>query len=94
MGTGTDWRDYAVALRQGLARIHAFAPDILLVSLGLDTFEDDPIARFKLTRSDYFRMGGEIAALKLPTLFNFEGGYNVEALGEIAANTLEGFEAS
>jgi acetoin utilization deacetylase AcuC-like enzyme len=36
-------------------------------------------------------MGAPIAAFGKPTLFVFEGGYNIEALGETTANVLEGF---
>ena len=46
---------------------------------------------FRLKPADYLRMGERIAALKLPTLFVFEGGYAVDALGEITAYVLEGF---
>lgn len=89
---GTDWPRYGEALDLALQRIRDFGADALLVSLGLDTFEDDPIAQFKLTRPDYFRMGEAIATLKLPTVFNFEGGYDLNGLGEITVNVLEGFE--
>ncbi len=89
---GTDWTRYEAALRRALQRIDAFAPDTLIVSLGLDTFEDDPIAVFQLKKPDYLRMGEMIAGAKRPTVFNFEGGYNIGALGEIAVNVLEGFE--
>jgi len=91
MPAGTDWPHYSVALSKARERVEAFAPDILLVSLGLDTFIDDPIARFRLRSDDYSRMGEAIAALKLPTLFVFEGGYNVEHLGVNTVNVLEGF---
>jgi len=89
---GTDWARYAEALGRALHRVRDFGPDVLLVSLGLDTFEDDPIAQFKLTRPDYLRMGEAIAGLKLPTIFNFEGGYDLNGLAEITVNVLEGFE--
>jgi acetoin utilization deacetylase AcuC-like enzyme len=89
---GTAWPAYAEALDRALARIRAFGPDVLLVSLGLDTFDGDPISRFKLHREDYFRMGEAIAAFGKPTLFVFEGGYNLDALAEITVNVLEGFE--
>ena len=69
-----------------------FGADVLLISLGLDTFEDDPICRFRLKTEDYLRMGAKIASLRLPTLFVFEGGYNIERLGANTANVLEGFE--
>ncbi len=90
----TDWTAYAQAMDTAFARIRTFGPDILLVSLGLDTFEGDPICRFRLRTDDYLRMGERIAALKLPTLFAFEGGYNLEALAENTCNVLEGFEGA
>jgi acetoin utilization deacetylase AcuC-like enzyme len=90
---GTAWPVYAEALSAALARIREFGPDVLLVSLGLDTFDGDPISRFKLQRDDYLRMGETLATMKMPTLFVFEGGYNLDALAEIAVNVLEGFES-
>ena len=90
----TEWDGYAEALDVALARVRNFAPDALLVSLGLDTFEADPISHFCLKRNDYFRLGEAIAALSKPTLFAFEGGYNLDALGEITANVLEGFQSA
>jgi acetoin utilization deacetylase AcuC-like enzyme len=87
----TDWAGYVPALEAGLARIAAFGPDVLLVSLGLDTFEGDPISRFKLKTPDYLRLGAILARFRKPTLFVFEGGYNLEALAENTCNVLEGF---
>jgi acetoin utilization deacetylase AcuC-like enzyme len=67
--------------------------EVLIVSLGLDTFEYDPISSFKLTSSDYLKMGKLFAEVNLPTLFVFEGGYAVEDLGINCVNVLQGFEA-
>ncbi len=88
----TAWDRYGEALGAAAKRIAAFGPDVLLVSLGLDTFEADPISKFKLAAADYLRLGERIAALGLPTLFQFEGGYNLDALARITVNVLEGFE--
>jgi acetoin utilization deacetylase AcuC-like enzyme len=88
---GTRWAAYVEALARAKDAIGRFGADVLLVSLGLDTFIDDPIAMFRLGPQDYLHMGEEIAGLKLPTLFVFEGGYNIDRLGEIAVNVLEGF---
>jgi acetoin utilization deacetylase AcuC-like enzyme len=90
---GTEWPAYAEALAAALSRVRDFGPDVLLVSLGLDTFDGDPISRFKLHAQDYLRMGEILAALKLPTLLVFEGGYNLDALAEITVNVLEGFQS-
>jgi acetoin utilization deacetylase AcuC-like enzyme len=89
---GTAWDAYGDALEKAVARIRDYAPDTLVVSLGLDTFKEDPISRFKLDTVDYLRMGERIAALNMPTLFVFEGGYAVEALGVNTVNVLTGFE--
>src|SRR6185437_16317902 len=89
----TEWPAYADALNGAMTRLLDFGPDVLLVSLGLDTFEADPISHFRLKREDYFRLGEALAALRKPTLFTFEGGYNLDALADITVNVLEGFES-
>ncbi len=63
----------------------------LVVSLGVDTFEGDPISGFKLKSDDYLRMGEDLARAGLPTVFVFEGGYAVAEVGVNAVNVLEGF---
>jgi len=88
----TEWRAYASALDAALDAVATFGPDVLLVSLGLDTFEEDPICRFKIRSQDYLTMGARIARAKLPTVFVFEGGYAVDKLGLNTVNVLEGFE--
>jgi acetoin utilization deacetylase AcuC-like enzyme len=89
---GTAWPAYAAALDVACRAIERFGADVLVVSLGVDTFELDPISRFKLTSDDYLRLGARIAALGRPTLFVFEGGYAVDAVGVNAVNVLQGFE--
>ena len=67
-------------------------PDALIISLGVDTFEHDPISFFKLKSADFMVYGGDIAKLDLPTLFVMEGGYDVEEIGVNTVNVLQGFE--
>lgn len=89
-GTGFDaWRE---ALRVALRRVADFRPRALVVSLGLDTFEGDPISGFRLRSGDYFTVGADIARAGWSTVFVFEGGYAVAQLGVNAVNVLEGFE--
>ena len=66
---GTEWPAYETALDDALARIRRYRPQAIVVSLGVDTFKDDPISKFKLDSPDYFKIGRKIAALGLPTLF-------------------------
>lgn len=89
---GSDFAGYSTALDAGIRRIRDFAPDRLVVSLGVDTFEEDPISHFRLTSAAYPLIGAKIAALGLPTLFVMEGGYAIGAIGDNAVNVLKGFE--
>ena len=92
MPPGTPYDVWGDALEQACRKIKAFKPDVLVVSLGVDTFKDDPISFFKLTSADFTTYGARIAKLKLPTLFVMEGGYAIEAIGINTVNVLEGFE--
>ncbi len=89
---GTRWPAYETALDDALARIRRYRPDALVVSLGVDTFKDDPISKFRLDSPDYLKIGRKTADLSLPTLFVMEGGYAVEEIGINAVNVLTGFE--
>jgi acetoin utilization deacetylase AcuC-like enzyme len=89
---GTGFKVWRVALKHALRRVREFQPQALVVSLGLDTFEGDPISGFKLRSDDYFTVGEDLVDAALPTVFIFEGGYAVAQLGVNAVNVLEGFE--
>lgn len=92
MPSGTDFATWDHALAQACKRIADYAPDALVVSLGVDTFVNDPISNFRLQSPDFLAYGARIAKLGLPTLFVMEGGYAVEEIGVNAINVLEGFE--
>jgi len=92
MGPGTSFKTWGEALADACRKINNYAPDALVISLGVDTFEHDPISFFKLASDDFKRYGATIAALNLPTLFIMEGGYAVEEIGVNAVNVLEGYE--
>jgi acetoin utilization deacetylase AcuC-like enzyme len=91
MPAGTPYAAWSKALDHACKRIAKYEPDALVVSLGVDTFEKDPISFFKLKSPDFTRYGARIARLKLPTLFVMEGGYAIEAIGVNTVNVLEGF---
>jgi acetoin utilization deacetylase AcuC-like enzyme len=91
MRWGSGWDRYEGALQTAMKRIRKYGPDVIVVSLGLDTFKEDPISKFKLDHKDYVRMGAMIAGAGKPTLFIMEGGYAVEALGVNTVNVLTGF---
>ncbi|WP_406872465.1 histone deacetylase family protein [Aminobacter sp. P9b] len=89
---GTSWAKWNEALEDACQKLAAYAPDVVVVSLGVDTFEKDPISQFKLTSADYPKIGARIARLGLPSLFVMEGGYAVDEIGINAVGVLTGFE--
>ncbi len=89
---GTDFATWRGALGRALEAVAAFRADALVVPMGLDTFEGDPISGFTLQTADYFAVGEALASAGLPTVFTFEGGYAVDAVGVNAVNLLEGFQ--
>jgi acetoin utilization deacetylase AcuC-like enzyme len=94
MRRGTEWLAYRESLKSALAFITDFAPDVLIVSLGVDTFEKDPISHFKLRSDDYLELGSRIGRLSLPTLFVMEGGYAVDEICINVVNVLTSFEGT
>jgi acetoin utilization deacetylase AcuC-like enzyme len=80
------------ALNDACNRIGEYKPAYLLISLGADTFEADPLGGFALTSAAYAEIGARIAQLNLPTVFIMEGGYAIAQLGQNVANVLKGFE--
>ena len=89
---GTNYTEWKAALMQALKRISDYGAEVLIVSLGLDTYKDDPISFFRLESEDFTDYGREIASLGLPTVFLLEGGYAVEDVGVNTVNVLQGFE--
>jgi acetoin utilization deacetylase AcuC-like enzyme len=91
---GTPFAPWREALLTALRRIRTFGTNALVVSLGVDTFAEDPISFFKLQSGDFSTYGGLIGACGLPTLFVFEGGYAVAQVGVNTVNVLTGFEGA
>lgn len=94
MPPGADFKTWGSALEDACARIDNYGPDALVVSLGVDTYKDDPISFFKLDSDDFSTYGARIAALRRPTLFVMEGGYAVEEIGVNTVNVLEGYASA
>ncbi len=82
------WLD---ALGGGLDWVRGHGCDALVVSLGVDTFEGDPISEFALGTDDFPAVGAALAGLGLPTVLVLEGGYATDELGANVAGVLTGF---
>lgn len=87
---GTDETGYLPALDQGLAAVRAFGPDMLVLSLGVDTYVDDPVGGFRLETGSFVRLGDRVRRLGVPVLVVQEGGYALDALGRNVCAFLRG----
>ena len=89
IGSGDD--AWLSALMDGLDAIRAFRPDALVVSLGFDASEHEPLNALTVTADGFARAGEWIGGLRRPTAIIQEGGYNTSLLGELLARFLGGF---
>lgn len=94
LGSRVKNREYNKALDKALQDIAGFGAKYLVVSLGFDTYKDDPICDFSLTTDYYEEMARNIMSLKLPTVLIQEGGYRLDAIGANAASFVKGVTRS
>jgi len=73
--------------------VHAFAPELVLVSAGFDAHRDDPLAEMAVTADGFREMTRRCAGLAPRVGAVLEGGYNLETLPDLVEAALEGFDA-
>ncbi|MDT7953538.1 MAG: histone deacetylase family protein [Acetobacteraceae bacterium] len=88
---GSSDAPWLAALDNALSAITHFAPDALVVSLGFDASEHEPLKYLSVTADGFARAGERIGALRLPTALIQEGGYDQERLGQLLARFLAAF---
>jgi acetoin utilization deacetylase AcuC-like enzyme len=89
---GTEAPAYLATLERAIDAVLDKRCGAVVVSLGVDTFERDPISRFRLKSDDYLEIGRRLRRLGVPLLFVFEGGYATDEVGVNAVNVLLGAE--
>jgi acetoin utilization deacetylase AcuC-like enzyme len=78
---GTEDAAYLAAVGRAIERIVDFGAGIVVVSLGFDTYGQDPIGNFALTTPAYHETGRRVAEARLPLVIIQEGGYHLPSLG-------------
>ncbi len=81
LGPKIDDAAYARVLDHACQSVAAFDPEVIVVSLGVDTFTNDPLGDFDISTDGFEQQGLRIAALGRPVVVVQEGGYCVPALG-------------
>jgi acetoin utilization deacetylase AcuC-like enzyme len=92
MSAGAGDREFFTAYQDILpGLVERFSPDIILVSAGYDLRAEDPLGSLRVTREGISQivMGILQSRPGVPVLFCLEGGYDLEALGDSVATTVE-----
>ncbi len=89
---GTNDDAYLATLDRTLDRIAHHPGSVLVVSLGIDTYGQDPIGFFGLTTRAYHELGRRVGASGRRAVVLQEGGYFVPQLGENVRQFLRGLE--
>ena len=82
---------YRATLARALADLKNFSPDLIAVSAGFDAYARDPLAQGTLLAEDFYWLGKELRALKIPFFSLLEGGYSRD-LPELIFAYLKGVE--
>ena len=82
---------WLAALDIALAAIGRFSPDALVVSLGFDASEHEPLSYLAVTADGFARAGERIASLGIPAAIIQEGGYDTERLGTLLQRFLSAY---
>ncbi len=88
---GTGDGPWLAALAVGIGAIKAFRADALVVPLGFDASEHEPLTALTVTADGFARAGAAIRSLGLPTCVTQEGGYNVDVIGGLLTRFFIGF---
>lgn len=82
--------DYRRAVDEVLVMIADFAPASLVVSVGYDAYEGDPVGGLCLSFDEFQRIGSQIRSLGVPTVLVQEGGYSMDDIGRCAVAFVSG----
>jgi acetoin utilization deacetylase AcuC-like enzyme len=91
---GTGDRDYLEVLDKAFTEIDTFGADALVVALGLDASEKDPLAFLGVTTNGFWAIGERLGRDGRPTVLVQEGGYISDVLGDNLAAVLSGFDSA
>ncbi|WP_312795021.1 histone deacetylase family protein [Tianweitania sp.] len=89
----SDSRTYLAAVESACEAASNFAPDVVIVALGLDASASDPFACMNVHDDGFKHMGKLLSGLARKTLVVQEGGYPSPSLPTLLANFLTGFMA-
>lgn len=79
------------AVAAGVDAVRRFGADALVLSLGFDASEHEPLGFLRVGEAGFSRAGEAVAALRLPAAIVQEGGYDVDVIGPLLRRVLAAF---
>jgi acetoin utilization deacetylase AcuC-like enzyme len=89
---GSGDEEVVLALETAVDAVSQFQPEVLLVSLGVDSGASDPESPLQVTPTGFAAMGSALGSLDLPTVLVQEGGYDLGVLGRDVLAVLGPFQ--
>ncbi len=89
---GANGLDMLEAIDRAHRAIRDFGAEAIVLSLGYDAHEKDPIGVLKVSTEDFKLIGERIKDFNLPTLVVQEGGYAIEVISDCLDQFLQGFK--
>lgn len=83
--------DWLAAIEQAVRELALFAPEAVVLSLGLDAHENDPLRGLAVTTDGFRRAGALLAQIREPMAMIQEGGYLSDDLSRNLAAFLSGY---
>lgn len=91
---GCTTQGFVPALDAAVQAVAQFAPRAVVLAIGFDTYEHDPISVLRFDFDAYRLTGERLRALGLPIVVVQEGGYMVDSLQPGLTALLEGLDAA
>lgn len=83
---------FIAGVGQGVQAVRDFGAEALVLALGYDTHEEDPLSLVKVTTPAFHAAAREVATLGIPVLVVQEGGYQVSVIGDCLEEFLRGLQ--
>jgi acetoin utilization deacetylase AcuC-like enzyme len=93
MAHGASEADFFNCMDQATSALRKFGPDVLVLSLGFDIYENDPQSKVSVSHEGFRLLGQRIKALGIPCVVVQEGGYDIATLDENASRFFAGMTA-
>ncbi len=93
MAHGASEADFFERMDEAAAALRTFAPEVLVLALGFDIYQDDPQSKVSVSHEGFRLLGQRIKALGIPCVVVQEGGYDIATLDENASRFFAGMTA-